>query len=413
MGVTGSVSVLGLNAVNVDADVLVGLNETDVTAPAPGTDTLTLLAANASSGPLSVGLTATAAEATSFSNVDGDPGVRITNGYTAIEDAGINIGLGSILGIDLSNLVTIALTTDPADLFISQSNITGDGDVGMLPTATSNLLATNSDLSIAVLGINLADVSLAGLVAGVEAIIDINVAVNIPLVSNTSITGTITLLADSTFEIPDVGTDDFFAFAEAIGLQIGLDLSISQELLSLLGVPTAAVNLGVTGNIVINETSALMLTPEPAKAVLLVVASLGLLFRRRRCSATGSACSGNEGPRHPCDAGALFCCHDDDSESPVAHLSGTPMGTWARTPRPQPSAGFAVPGRTGQRWSKAGKSHPRRRRPAISPRSPSTSRTDLDGSGMSMTVPNTRIVSRSTAFVVPQMKEIVSSVRFW
>lgn len=260
-----------LGAALLLTQVGVQLNPSLASAPAPSSQDLALLNAAASSGLLSVGVGATAAAAFSSSDVDAQPGVRVTNGMAEIESATVGLGLSG-----LPNLLSLSLGGGDG-LMISQSNVTGDGAVGMQPTATSNLLATGADLGISILGLPIPGIDLSALVAGVAA--DVGVLIDARVLGiGTLIEGTISLLADETFTNPGAGTDDFFALAEATGLQVGIDVRIRDFITPLI----TTTDLQLNTTVVINETSALMLTPEPGKAVLLALGLFGLVFHQRR-----------------------------------------------------------------------------------------------------------------------------------
>ena len=269
VGVTGSVAGVAI-APDAVADEL---NRTGVSSPIPSIHTLNLLNESASSTLLNLEIAAIAADSTSNSNVDGLPGIRITNGRAELESATVSASLAA-----LPNLLFISLWTAPEELMFSNSNVTGHGvggPDGLDPTAASNLLATSSNLAISVLGLNLG-VGLDTLVKGVESTFNVLLDTRVSG-TGTFIEGTVRLLADHEFTIPATGTDEFFAFAEAIGLQINLDLDVQQWVGGLL-----STDLNLISNVIINDTSAMMLTPEPGKAALLVLGALGLVLRRRR-----------------------------------------------------------------------------------------------------------------------------------
>ena len=263
-------TLLTLPLLLTEVDVL--LNTTSALAPAPSAQSSAVAAVGATSGLLSANIGAQAAVASSGSNVDGDAGIRITNGLAELESATVGLGLTG-LPADL-----LALSLGGGDgLIIANSSITGDGVDGMQPTAQSNLLATNSTLGIEILGLAVPGINLGALVAGTTATVDFLVDARDLLGTGTLIEGTITLLADETFTNPGAGTDDFFALAEATGLQVGIN---ARAAIFALGVATTDLQLNTT--VVINETSALMITPEPGKAVLLALGLVGLVIRRRR-----------------------------------------------------------------------------------------------------------------------------------
>ena len=265
--VSGTLLTLPLLLTEVD----VPLNTTSALAPAPAAQSSAVAAVGATSGLLSANIGAQAAVASSGSNVNGAPGIRTTNGLAELESATVGLALTG-LPVDL-----LALSLGGGDgLIITNSSITGDGVDGMQPTAQSNLLATNSTLGIEILGLAVPGINLGALVAGTTATVDFLVDTR-SLGTGTLIEGTITLLADETFTNPGAGTDDFFALAEATGLQVGID---ARAAILAAGIATTDLQLNTT--VVINETSALMLTPEPGKAVLLALGLVGLVFHRRR-----------------------------------------------------------------------------------------------------------------------------------
>ena len=284
--VSGQVDLLEIIPVTVGGAAQLALNDTSMSSPLPGSISANSLSESETVGlelDADAGTDANAVGVTSFSDVDGNPGPRLTDGDAFLTEANVSVGLSGVV----SPVIELGLTSLPANTIQATSTITGDGVIGMTALAESNLLTSASALSLSILGFNIPDVTLTALSNGGGQLLLAGTILEVDptlLADGILIAGTISIIADQIFENPpNPGTDDFYAFAQAIGLQVDIDVNAqiteldATELLTLVN-----TDLDIVSSIVINETSALMITPEPGKGVLLALGLLGLVIRRRR-----------------------------------------------------------------------------------------------------------------------------------
>lgn len=196
------------------------------------------------------------------SDVNGSPGPHFATAQGSIASASYTLGLAGI-----ADILTVNAQGDGVGGLIATtaSTISPDGSI-INPSGSSNLLA--SGVTISVLGFTPAQLGLTLVSGSTSSVILTNVIVaGVGTVSGTVSVGL------NLFEV--TGLSLTTATASSTALTVGLDLVIT----------TALANIDVDSDLIINQSSASLVTdavPEPRTLSFAMLAGLFLLAHRKR-----------------------------------------------------------------------------------------------------------------------------------